>query len=173
MHWLLPFTLSDRVPPRYETFKSLKASEVSFTNLKGTLGSIQTQLNKVDVMNTKTSELDQHVRDVRRRTTEIHGTVDDIMENLTNTLSKARGSRGAKVPRTKKTGSAGLKITEDIQEEGGASVPTGEGATASSETTPPTASEDRRDTDQSAGASARVSGQDESSGDDWVHIEEN
>lgn len=105
---------------RYETFKSLKASEVSFTNLKGTLGSIQNQLDKVDIMNTKTTELDQHVRDVRRRTTEIHGTVDDIMDNLTNTLSKVRGSRGAPA-RRQKTGASGLRVTEEGDEGGAAS----------------------------------------------------
>ncbi|XP_071498896.1 short transient receptor potential channel 1-like [Diadema antillarum] len=128
---------------RYETFKSLKASEVSFTNLKGTLGNIQTQLDKVDVMNTKTSELDQHVRDVRRRTTEIHGTVDGIMDNLTSTLTRARQSRASRggAGHRQKSGRGGLRVTDPVPEEGSGAdkkessehdeATTGEGASGS------------------------------------------
>nr|XP_054760143.1 short transient receptor potential channel 4-like [Lytechinus pictus] len=132
---------------RYETFKSLKASEVSFTNLKGTLGSIQTQLDKVDIMNTKTTELDQHVRDVRRRTTEIHGTVDDIMENLTNTLTKVRG-RGAQGRAVRqKMGSSGLRVTEEHQEDDAASETPSTSSLHESASSSPSTRDDGEDTE--------------------------
>ncbi|XP_033099108.1 short transient receptor potential channel 4-like isoform X2 [Anneissia japonica] len=67
---------------RYETFKMLTNQEKAFVSLNTRYNEIREQLQKVDDVYNKTTDLDTNVQELRDRTLEIRETVDDMTMSL-------------------------------------------------------------------------------------------